>query len=107
MHHKYTHVIGCAGIILPCLGIEMFDFFPLQKRSAGGKVKQLVSLILSNQTPSNVSTKFAVITGCTGNRKPLDGALQMTVPQPDTQTRAHQIKRPLAQHPTRRKETRK
>jgi hypothetical protein len=46
MHHKYTHVIGCAGIILPCLGIEMFDYFPLQKRSARGKVKQLVSLML-------------------------------------------------------------
>jgi len=55
MHHKYAHVIGCAGIILPCLGIEMFDFFPLQKRSARGKVKQLVSLMLSNQTPSNLS----------------------------------------------------
>jgi hypothetical protein len=55
MDHKYTHVIGCAGIILPCLGIEMFDFFPLQKLSARGKVKQLVSLMLSNQTPCNLS----------------------------------------------------
>jgi hypothetical protein len=55
MHHKYTHVIGCAGILLPCLGIEMFDFFPLQKRSPRGKVTQLVSRMLSNQTPSNLS----------------------------------------------------
>jgi hypothetical protein len=51
--------------------------------------------------------KFAVSTGCTGNQNPLNGALQMTVRQPDTQTRARQIKRPLAQHPTLRKETRK
>jgi hypothetical protein len=55
MHHKYIQVIGCAGIILPGLGIEMFDFFPLQTLSARGKVKQLVSLMLSNQTPSNLS----------------------------------------------------
>jgi len=55
MHHKYTHVIGCAGIILPCLGIEMFGFFPLQRRSARGKVKKLVSLMLLNQTLSNLS----------------------------------------------------
>jgi hypothetical protein len=54
-HHQSTHVLGGAGIILPCLGIEMFDFFPLQKPSARGKVKQLVSLMLSNQTPSNLS----------------------------------------------------
>jgi hypothetical protein len=54
-HHKYTQIIGCAGIILPCLGIEMFDFFGLQKRSARGKVKQLVSPMLSNQSPSNLS----------------------------------------------------
>ncbi|CAK9224429.1 unnamed protein product [Sphagnum troendelagicum] len=53
------------------------------------------------------TTKFAVNTGCTGNRKPLDAALQMTVPQRETQTSAHQIKRRLAQYPTRRKETRK
>jgi hypothetical protein len=87
MHHKYTHVIGCAGIILPCLGIEMFDFFPLQKRAARGKVKQLVSLMLSNPTPSNLkllpNTKFAVNTGCTGNQNPWDAALPMTVRQPD------------------------
>lgn len=52
-------------------------------------------------------TKFTVSTGCTGNQNPLDAPLQMTVPQPETQTRAHQIKRPVAQHPTLRKETRK
>jgi len=53
------------------------------------------------------STKFAVCTGCTGRQNPFDAALQMTVPEPDTQIRAHDIKRPRAQHPTLRKETRK
>jgi hypothetical protein len=61
----------------------------------------------SLQTQLLPSTKFAVSTGCTGNQNPLDAALQMTMPQPDTQTSAHQIKHPLAQHPTLRNETHK
>jgi hypothetical protein len=89
----------------------MFDFFSSAKTFSTwqGQSARFPDALKSNSLHPQLLpiTKFAVSTGCTGSRNSLDGALQMTVPQPDTQTRPHQIERPLAEQPTHRKETRK
>jgi hypothetical protein len=76
-------------------------FFSVAETSSTwqGEAARFPDALKSNSLQPNKlmpSTKFAVSTRGTGNQNPVDAALQMTVPQLDTQTSAHEIKRPLA-----------